>query len=140
VVSSEDINSVCQFVYGQSQSSPFAHCSPHNPLSHSSQVFFCPKIICVVSRNPFYRAMRRYLRQLYSISLSCIPCPIESFIYTLVSRIPCPVDGGRPFHVLLDAALISAKSKPMAPVVFESPQKRFFPLMDLDFSGPLRCL
>ena len=58
----------------------------------------------------------------------------------MVGLVPCPVEGGRPFHVILDAALISASSKPMAPVVFEVPSRRFFPIMDLDFSAPLRCL
>lgn len=53
---------------------------------------------------------------------------------------PLPVEGGRPFHVVLDAALISVKSKPMSPIIFQVPPQRFFPLMDLDFAGPLRCM
>jgi hypothetical protein len=28
----------------------------------------------------------------------------------------------------------------MPPIIFEVPESRFFPLMDLDFSGPLRCM
>ena len=50
------------------------------------------------------------------------------------------MEGGRAFHVILDAALISAKSKPMAAIAFDVPKRSFFPNMDLDFSAALRCL
>jgi hypothetical protein len=99
---------------------------------------FCPKLICVLSRVPFYRAMRRYLRQLYSISLSSSICPLEHFIGAVVGQLPIPVEGGRPFHLVLDAALISPTSRPMTSIAFEVPSERFFPIMDLDFAGPLR--
>jgi hypothetical protein len=84
--------------------------------------------------------MRRYLRHLYSISLSASICPLEHFISSVVAQVPLPVEGGRPFHVVLDAALISLTSRPLIPVVFELPPVRFFPMMDLDFAGPMRCL
>lgn len=84
--------------------------------------------------------MRRYLRHIYSLSLSTAICPLEHFISTIVHQVPLPVEGGRPFHVVLDAALISVKSKPMSPIIFQVPPQRFFPLMDLDFAGPLRCM
>lgn len=84
--------------------------------------------------------MRRYLRHIYSISLSASICPIEHFITSVVGQVPLPVEGGRPFHVVLDAALISHSSKPMTPVIFDLPQQQFFPIMDLDFAGPMRCM
>lgn len=101
---------------------------------------FCPKVICVLSHKPFYRGMGRYLKHIYSLSLSSSICPLEHFITSVVSKIPLPCHGGRPFHVVLDAALIAPTSRPMKPVVFKMPSHRFFPLMDLDFAGPLRCL
>eukprot|EP01035_Chromulina_nebulosa_P019425 gene19425-25303_t len=101
---------------------------------------FCPKVICLISRRPFYRAMRRLLKQIYSLSLSSIPCPIEFFISSLINLIPLPVEGGRPFHIILDAALISSTSRSLAPIIFQQPHKAFFPLMDLDFSAPFKCL
>jgi hypothetical protein len=85
-----------------------------------------------------YSAMRRYLRQLYSISLSSSIVPLEQFITSIVGQIPIPVEGGRPFHIILDAALISPTSRSMPPISFHLPTERFFPLMDLDFAGPLR--
>ena len=101
---------------------------------------YCPKVICVISSNPFYRAMRRYLRQIYSLSISTLDCPLEFFISSVVAQIPMPIEGGRPFHLQLDAALIASSSRAMAPIRFEVPPVRFFPHMDLDFAGPLRCL
>eukprot|EP00981_Chlorochromonas_danica_P011325 scaffold3873_cov177-Ochromonas_danica.AAC.5 len=106
----------------------------------ADEAIFCPKVICVLTRKPFYRAMRRYLRHIYSISLSSAVCPLEYFLSTVVHQVPLPVEGGRPFHVVLDAALISVLSKPMSPIIFSLPPRQFFPPMDLDFAGPLRCL
>ena len=58
---------------------------------------------------------------------------INKYIHTYIQ-----IEGGRPFNLHLDAALITASSRAMAPVKFELPHSRFFPHMDLDFSGPLR--
>lgn len=100
----------------------------------------CPKVICVLSQMPFYRAMGRFLRQLYSLSLSPMVCPIERFLTSTVAKVPLPLSGGRPLHIVLDAALISIMSKAMAPISLELPSERSFPPMDLDFAAPLRCL
>jgi hypothetical protein len=101
---------------------------------------FCPKVICVLSHKPFYRGMGRYLKHIYSLSLSSSICPLEYFITSVVSKVPLPCDGGRPFHIVLDAALIAPTSRPMKPIIFKVPSLRSFPLMDLDFAGPMRCL
>jgi hypothetical protein len=84
--------------------------------------------------------MGRYLKQLYSLSLSPTFCPLESYISSIVSRVPLPIEGGRPFHVVLDASLISATSRSMPPICFDLPSKYSFPQMDVDFAGPMRCL
>eukprot|EP01034_Spumella_vulgaris_P022474 gene22474-28602_t len=130
VVPLEDLQPVFAAVYGEEQKLE---------ILAGSQVF-CPKVVCVVSKRPFYRAMRRFLRQIYSLSLSSLSCPLEYFVASLINQVPLPVEGGRAFHVMLDSALISPTSRPMAPIVFELPVARYFPHMDLDFAGPLRCL
>lgn len=84
--------------------------------------------------------MRRYLKQLYSLSLSSLSCPIEYFVAAVVQCIPRPIDGGRPFHVVLDSGLVSSKSRTLSPIIFDRPPSRFFPPLDLDFSMPFRCL
>ena len=48
---------------------------------------FAPRCICVLSHFPFYRAMTRYLRQLYSISISKTTVPVEKFISAIVSQV-----------------------------------------------------
>ena len=87
--------------------------------------------------------MRQFLRQIYSLSLSSLSLtecpPLECFISSVVGVVPCPMEGGRPLHVVMDAALISREAKSMRPVCFHVPYGRSFPLMDYDFSGPLRC-
>ena len=62
--------------------------------------------------------------------LNSLPCNIIDVKYT----------GGRSLYVVLDAALISHSSRSMQPIKFELPPKCFFTPMDLDFSGPMRCL
>ena len=55
--------------------------------------------------------MQRFLRQLYSLSLSVGICPLESYIASVVSQVPLPYPGGRSLHVCLDAALVSPNSR-----------------------------
>jgi len=110
-VDDRDINLTFASIYG----------SDHALKLDPDKDIFCPKVICVVTRTPFYRAMRRFLRQLYSLSLSKMQCPIEFFIAAVIAQIPAPIEGGRPFHLQLDAALISPSQRAMARIVFQVP-------------------
>ncbi len=131
----EECKQICQDIYGANEE----YNDKIDRLLSSVSVF-SPKVICVITSMPYYRAMRRYLRQLYSLSLSSIPVPLEFYISSIVSKIPLPVAGGRPFYVIQDLSLISSTSKPMAPIKFDLPSSRSFPHVDLDFAAPLRCL
>ena len=101
--------------------------------------FFIPKVICVISSFPFYRAMRLFLDQIYGLSLCRSTCSIESFIASLVAVVPIPLKGGRPFHFVFDALLIPENYQTMPPIIFAIPKPVFFPLVDFDFFAPLRC-
>lgn len=105
---------------------------------------YSPKVICVISSKPFYRGLRRFLKQLYSLSVGSNRYPLEYFIYSLVNQVSIPIEGGRPFHVSLDAALISETSRALPPIHFRLPAIGSaggnFPFLDMDFSGPLTCL
>jgi hypothetical protein len=101
---------------------------------------YCPKIISVISSLPCYRAERSFLRQIYSMSMSSIPCPIEYYIASIISQVPTPFPGGRSFQIIQDSALISTTSKSMGSIGFDIPGDNFFPFLDLDFAAPLRCL
>lgn len=100
----------------------------------------CPKVICLLSQYPFYKAMGRYLKQLYSISLSPSAVPLEHFIATIISKLPIPTEGGRSLNIYLDAALISNSSRPMPVLNFQLPPLKSFSFVDLDFAAPMRCL
>jgi len=63
---------------------------------------YAPKCISIISRFPIYRALRRFLRQLYRISLSASPAPLERYISYLVTFLPVPKPGGRAFHIHLE--------------------------------------
>ena len=101
--------------------------------------FFIPKVICVISSFPFYRAMRLFLDQIYGLSLCRSKCSIESFIASLVAVVPVPLRGGRPFHFVFDALQIPDNYQTMPPIIFAVPKPVFFPLIDFDFFAPLRC-
>ena len=107
---------------------------------------YMPKCICLISHNPFYRGMRRFLRQLYSISLSAtrIPSriPIERYISYFVSHLPFPKPGGAKLHVHLDGSLMHAPdhSSSLPPIILSQPALCGLPGVDLDFLAPFRCL
>lgn len=102
---------------------------------------FSPKVICILSTQPFYRAMRGFLSQSYSMSLSQLSYPLEYYIAALVSHVPLPWPGGRSFHYIQDIALINTTSKSLPPLIFDLPNASIsYPFLDLDFSSPLRCL
>jgi hypothetical protein len=82
--------------------------------------------------------MREYLKQLYSLSLSPLQIPLESFISCLVSRIPAPISGGRPYHVVLDLDLIPPTSQPMPPIIFDLPSRYSFPFNETQFYSLLK--
>ena len=101
--------------------------------------FFIPKVICVISTFPFYRAMRLFLDQIYSLSLCQSRCSIESFIASLVAALPVPLKGGRAFYFIFDALQIPEDYQTMPPIIFSVPKPVYFPLVDFDFFAPLRC-
>ena len=49
--------------------------------------------ICVVSKYPFLWQMRAFLRQLYRISISCAPVPVEKYISNFCAETPVPPRG-----------------------------------------------
>lgn len=82
--------------------------------------------------------MRIYLKQLYSLSLSPLQLPLESFISCIISRIPAPLPGGRSYHVILDLDLIPSTSQPMSPIIFDLPSHYSFPFNETQLSSILK--
>jgi hypothetical protein len=111
---------------------------------HETYGVYTPKSIVIVSQFPFYRALKRFLRQLYRISLSAASAPLERYISYLVTFLPVPRPGGRPFHIHLETpnlnAMHSSSGFSLAPIALALPPHRSLPPMDLDFNAPFRCL
>lgn len=85
--------------------------------------------------------MRSLLQQMYAFSSSHLPYEIEYLISAVVDDIPLPFEGGRSFHVLLDNYDTNPEHRfPNESISFHLPDKFFFPILDFDFSSPLRCL
>ena len=102
--------------------------------------FYCPKAICLVSSQPFYRPMRSFLGQIYSMSLSSLPCPLEFYIASLIGKVPMPTPGGRPFQFIQDVGLLANSARSLPVIEFQLPHREYYSFLDLDFSAPLRCM
>jgi hypothetical protein len=62
-------------------------------MGSSPGAVFCPKCIVVMSHYPYFSAYRQFLQQIYRITLSEAPMPIERYITNFVSEIPLPPHG-----------------------------------------------
>ena len=52
-----------------------------------------PKALTVLSHYPFYNLFREFLEQLYRISLSASPIPIERYVLNFMNELPLPPQG-----------------------------------------------
>jgi DENN (AEX-3) domain len=57
---------------------------------------YCPKALLLLSHYPFYNVYSQFLQQLYRISLSEAPVPIERYISNFVCEVPLPPQGQVP--------------------------------------------
>jgi hypothetical protein len=70
--------------------------TPHPPwldTMNPTDILFMPRSLLVVSHYPFYNCHRQFLQQLYRISLSSAPLPLERYIANFVFEIPLPPKG-----------------------------------------------
>jgi len=103
--------------------------------------FFTPRAICVMSLQPLYRSLQRFLRQIYLISMSRTRAPLERYLGTFIRYVPMPMVGGREFRVVLDMALQNEGEVPIfKPIRLKLPPLSSLPMMDLHFKAPFQCL
>jgi len=76
--------------------------------------------------------------------LSAASAPLERYISYLVTFLPVPKPGGRPFHIHMETpnllAMHNSTNFSLAPIALALPPPRSLPPMDLDFNAPFRCL
>ncbi|OQR94357.1 hypothetical protein ACHHYP_01447 [Achlya hypogyna] len=84
---------------------------------------FCPKCLVVISHHPLFSGYRLFLQQIYRISLSTAPMPIERYIANFVCEIPMPPRGRIQVQLTL----------PERTVYVARPPKNQLPLADFSF-------
>jgi DENN domain-containing protein 5 len=62
-------------------------------LSNELSTVYAPKALVILSHYPFYNFFSSALKQLYHISLSSSPLPLERYIANLVNDVPLPPQG-----------------------------------------------
>lgn len=62
-------------------------------LSNDLSTIYTPKALVILSHYPFYHFFSSALKQLYHISLSSSPLPLERYIANLVNDVPLPPQG-----------------------------------------------
>lgn len=94
---------------------------------------FEAKTICLVSRQPFWTAFRKFLSHLHILSGSSSDLPLERYISHLLLAVPLPSPGGPNVVVPLPALNND-------PMVLYLPPEKDFPLVDLPFHRLFACL
>ncbi|KAL8008529.1 putative Arf GTPase activating protein [Plasmopara halstedii] len=84
---------------------------------------FCPKCILVTSHYPYFSAFRQFLQQIYRVTLSESPMPIERYIANFLVEIPLPPPGRIQVQLTL----------PDRNIMISRPPKNDFPLADFSF-------
>jgi hypothetical protein len=90
------------------------------------------KTICLVSRNPFWTAFRRFLSHLHVLAGSSSDVPLERCISHLLLTVPIPKPGGP--SILIPLPTLNA------PMVLALPPMKDLPLVDLPFERLVACL
>ncbi|KAG6609812.1 uncharacterized protein IUM83_00373 [Phytophthora cinnamomi] len=84
---------------------------------------FCPKCIVVTSHYPYFSAFRQFLQQIYRVTLSESPMPIERYIANFLVEIPLPPPGQIQVQLTL----------PDRNLIISRPPKNELPLVDFPF-------
>jgi|AntRauTorckE5430_2_1112549.scaffolds.fasta_scaffold01186_2 hypothetical protein len=79
---------------------------------NDSDMFFLPKSLVVLSHYPFFDIWRRFLLQIYHISIVSAPLPIERYIANFVCEVPVPPMGKVAVKVQLANEDVLSLSRP----------------------------
>ena len=104
------------------------------------EIIVAPTASCLLSHSPIYRGMKRFLKQIYQMSQSNMPLPIERFIAAFVSHTPMTWPGGPTLHLHLDLGIHSTRNSALEPIQISRPDPKAPPMLDLDFDMPFWSL
>ena len=132
-------------LFGSASSSPVVDV---NAVLKTDRLY-APKVLVVLSNYPLFRALSAFLSQIYQISLSSGPAPIERQVSTFIQHTPLPpVASSSAYHLYLDMLLttesteVLKRSSALFPVIIPPiplPSSSL-PFLDLDFSSLFRAL
>lgn len=91
---------------------------------------FRPKCMVVMSHYPYFSAYRQFVQQIYRITLSEAPMPIERYIANFVSEIPLPPHGQIQVQLTL----------PDRNLIISRPPRNELPLADFSFRPLFQAL
>mmetsp|Transcript_2113 Transcript_2113/g.9260 ORF Transcript_2113/g.9260 Transcript_2113/m.9260 type:complete len:1300 (-) Transcript_2113:257-4156(-) len=93
-------------------------------------IVFVPKTLVLLSHYPFYGVFQQFLTELYRVSLSTSPLPIERYIASFVSETPLPPQGQVTVqYPLPDRTLLIAR-----------PPKNRLPMANFSYRALFACL
>ena len=91
------------------------------------------KVICIISRYPYWRVFRRFLGNLHSHSISgSSDLPLERIISHFLLTVPLPIPGGP----IIQVPISSSNTK----LSFSMPNSKDLPLLDLSFTPLFACM
>eukprot|EP00474_Spongospora_subterranea_P009584 CRZ10042.1 hypothetical protein [Spongospora subterranea] len=92
--SSDDSNVQENEVFFDAEEGPDDTMAAEEKASNVEDFWFAPKCICILSSWPFFGPMRTFLTQLYRISLTPTPIPLERHLVNFMREVPVPPRGG----------------------------------------------
>ncbi|EQC39951.1 hypothetical protein, variant [Saprolegnia diclina VS20] len=98
--------------------------------SASTTSVYCPKCLLLISHHPLFSSYRLFLQQIYRLSLSTAPMPIERYIANFVSEVPMPPRGRIQVQLTL----------PERTIYIARPPKNQLPLADFSLRSLFQVL
>ena len=99
---------------------------PPSQWLDETKTIYAPKCLLVLSHHPYFSASRLFLQQVYRLSLSSSPVPIERYIANFACEVPLPPPGQVQVQLTLpDRTLTIAR-----------PPVNQLPLIDVSHVGP----
>eukprot|EP01039_Chlorochromonas_danica_P003376 gene3376-3701_t len=92
-------------------------------LGDDQGVYYAPRALTVISHYPFYTLFSKFLEQIYRVSLSTAPLPIERYVTNFMQELPLPPQGRVEVNYTLPELLLQ----------ISRPPKNHLPMVDFSY-------
>jgi hypothetical protein len=93
-------------------------------------VYYMPKALTIISHYPFFQLFRKFLEQIFHVSLSSSPLPLERYLVNFMKELPLPPQGK--IEILF--------SLPQIQMNLTRPAKNQLPMIDFSYRPLFTCL